>query len=57
MCIYACEPERRFAAALRGASANLNDQMLPLRPVLEGRADMLFLNRPGHGWSAHRPEQ
>ena len=36
---------------IHGASANLNDQMLPLRPPLEGRAEMLFLDRPGHGWS------
>lgn len=36
---------------LHGASANLNDQMVPLRPLLEGKAEMLFLDRPGHGWS------
>jgi pimeloyl-ACP methyl ester carboxylesterase len=36
---------------LHGASANLKDQMLPLRPLLDGRAEMLFLDRPGHGWS------
>lgn len=36
---------------IHGASANLNDQMIPLRPLLEGRAEMLFLDRPGHGWS------
>lgn len=36
---------------LHGASANLKDQMLPLRPLLEGRAEMLFVDRPGHGWS------
>jgi pimeloyl-ACP methyl ester carboxylesterase len=36
---------------LHGASANLKDQMVPLRPLLEGRAEMLFLDRPGHGWS------
>lgn len=37
--------------AIHGASANLRDQMLPLRPLLAGRAEMLFLDRPGHGWS------
>ena len=31
---------------IHGASANLKDQMLPLRPLLEGRAEMLFLDRP-----------
>jgi pimeloyl-ACP methyl ester carboxylesterase len=36
---------------IHGASANLNDQMTPLRPLLEGKSSMLFLDRPGHGWS------
>lgn len=36
---------------IHGASGNLKDQMLPLRPLLEGRAELLFLDRPGHGWS------
>ena len=36
---------------IHGASANLNDQFVPLAPLLEGRAEMLFLDRPGHGWS------
>ncbi len=36
---------------IHGASANLNDQLVPLRPVLGGRAEMLFFDRPGHGWS------
>ena len=34
---------------IHGASANLKDQMIPLRPLLEGRAELLFLDRPGHG--------
>ena len=37
---------------IHGASGNLLDQMLPIRPLLEGRAQMLFFDRPGHGWSA-----
>ena len=37
---------------VHGASSNLRDLMLPLRPLLEGRAEMLFVDRPGHGWSA-----
>ena len=37
---------------IHGASANLNDQMIPLRPLLEGRGELLFFDRPGHGWSA-----
>lgn len=36
---------------IHGASANLNDQMAPMMPLLRGRAEMLFLDRPGHGWS------
>jgi len=36
---------------IHGASANLKDQMLPLRRQFEGRAEMLFFDRPGHGWS------
>jgi pimeloyl-ACP methyl ester carboxylesterase len=36
---------------IHGASANLRDQMVPLRPLLEGRAELLFFDRPGHGWS------
>lgn len=40
---------------IHGASANLMDQMLPLRPLLEDRAEMLFLDRPGFGWSGRGP--
>ena len=40
---------------IHGASANLLDQMLPLRPLLEGRAEMLFFDRPGFGWSGRGP--
>lgn len=40
---------------IHGASGNLKDQMIPLRPLLEGRAEMLFLDRPGHGWSERGP--
>ncbi len=36
---------------IHGASGNLLDQMVPIRGLLEGRAEMLFLDRPGHGWS------
>jgi pimeloyl-ACP methyl ester carboxylesterase len=37
---------------IHGASGNLLDQMVPIRPELEGRAEMLFFDRPGHGWSS-----
>lgn len=41
---------------LHGASGNLKDQMLPSRPLLEGRAELLYLDRPGHGWSGRGEE-
>ncbi|MEO4000782.1 alpha/beta hydrolase [Mesorhizobium sp. CAU 1732] len=40
---------------IHGASGNLLDQMFPIRPLLEGRAQMLFFDRPGHGWSERGP--
>jgi pimeloyl-ACP methyl ester carboxylesterase len=36
---------------IHGASGNLRDQMHAFRTKLEGRADLLFLDRPGHGYS------
>jgi pimeloyl-ACP methyl ester carboxylesterase len=36
---------------VHGASGNLLDQMHAFRGKLEGRADMLFVDRPGHGYS------
>lgn len=36
---------------IHGASGNLRDQMIPFRSKFEGRAEMLFIDRPGHGWS------
>lgn len=36
---------------IHGASANLRDPMMAFRAKLEGRADMLFLDRPGLGFS------
>ncbi len=40
---------------VHGASGNLLDQMVPLRRHLEGRAELLFVDRPGHGWSGRGP--
>jgi pimeloyl-ACP methyl ester carboxylesterase len=42
---------------IHGASANLRDQMVPLRPLLEGRAELLFFDRPGLGWSERGPSE
>jgi pimeloyl-ACP methyl ester carboxylesterase len=36
---------------IHGASGNLRDQMRAFRARLEGRATLLFLDRPGHGYS------
>jgi pimeloyl-ACP methyl ester carboxylesterase len=36
---------------VHGASGNLLDQMHAFRDKLEGRAEMLFVDRPGHGYS------
>ncbi len=41
---------------IHGASGNLLDQEVPFRPKLEGRAEMLFVDRPGHGWSERGDE-
>ncbi len=36
---------------IHGASGNLRDQETAFRKPLEGRADLLFVDRPGHGYS------
>jgi pimeloyl-ACP methyl ester carboxylesterase len=36
---------------IHGASGNLLDQEAPFRSRFEGRSEMLFIDRPGHGWS------
>lgn len=36
---------------IHGASGNLKDPMVPFLPLLKGRAELLFFDRPGHGWS------
>lgn len=36
---------------IHGASGNLRDQALAFRKPLEGRAELLFVDRPGHGYS------
>ena len=41
---------------LHGASGNLNDQRIAFQEKLSGRADLLFVDRPGHGWSLRGPE-
>lgn len=41
---------------VHGASGNLRDQMEPFFKKLEGRGDILFIDRPGHGWSERNSE-
>jgi pimeloyl-ACP methyl ester carboxylesterase len=41
---------------LHGASGNLADQAVAFRDQLKGRADLLFVDRPGHGWSSRGPK-
>ncbi|OCO98029.1 MULTISPECIES: alpha/beta hydrolase [unclassified Ensifer] len=36
---------------IHGASGNLLDQLHAFAPALAGRAEMLFVDRPGHGYS------
>ncbi|AZN73185.1 alpha/beta hydrolase [Georhizobium profundi] len=36
---------------LHGASGNLRDQLVAFGDPLKGRAEMLFVDRPGHGYS------
>ncbi|MEP1209466.1 MAG: alpha/beta hydrolase [Rhizobiaceae bacterium] len=36
---------------LHGASGNLRDQMLPFAPALQDKARLIFVDRPGHGYS------
>jgi len=36
---------------IHGASGNLRDQAEAFRPALEGRAELVFVDRPGHGYS------
>lgn len=39
---------------IHGASGNLRDQMTPFAEHLIGKADLLFVDRPGHGWSERK---
>ena len=42
---------------IHGASGNLRDQETAFRARLEGRADLLFVDRPGHGYSERGGER
>ncbi|MBB4575531.1 alpha/beta fold hydrolase [Rhizobium lentis] len=52
--VHIRRPEHADLPALvfiHGASGNLLDQVVAFRAALEGRAEMLFVDRPGHGYS------
>ncbi|MBX5011555.1 alpha/beta hydrolase [Rhizobium lentis] len=52
--VHVPRPENADLPALifiHGASGNLLDQVVAFRAPLEGRAEMLFVDRPGHGYS------
>lgn len=40
---------------IHGASGNLRDQISPFQNISEIDADLLFIDRPGHGWSERGP--
>ncbi|MEM9574578.1 MAG: alpha/beta hydrolase [Pseudomonadota bacterium] len=40
---------------IHGASGNLRDQMNIYGKLLKGRSDLIFLDRPGHGYSTRGP--
>ena len=42
---------------IHGASGNLRDQETAFRSRLEGRAELLFVDRPGHGYSERGGEE
>ena len=41
---------------IHGASGNLRDPFGAFAKVLDGRGEMLFVDRPGHGWSERGPQ-
>ncbi|MEM1378475.1 MAG: alpha/beta hydrolase [Pseudomonadota bacterium] len=41
---------------LHGASGNLNDQRMIYEPLLKDRARLIFVDRPGHGYSHRGPD-
>ncbi len=41
---------------IHGASGNLRDQLVPLAHRLDGKTELLFVDRPGHGWSGRGPD-
>ncbi|MEP3197927.1 MAG: alpha/beta hydrolase [Lentilitoribacter sp.] len=42
---------------IHGASGNLRDQISPFPNISDIDADILFIDRPGHGWSERGPDE
>lgn len=53
--IPASRPGALTILFLHGASGNLEDLSKSLRPGLEGRHRLIFIDRPGHGYSTRGP--
>lgn len=47
--------DRLALVFVHGASGNLRDPMLAFRAMLTGRARLVFVDRPGHGYTERRP--
>ncbi len=50
-------PDLPTLVFIHGASGNLRDQAHALLKPLEGRARLLFVDRPGHGYSERGPQK
>ena len=46
------DPNTPVIVFIHGASSNLKDQLLPPQQNLQGQYRMIFVDRPGHGWSS-----
>lgn len=53
----AASAEAPTVVFLHGAVATLVDPLVAFRPSLEGRARLVFLDRPGHGYSGRQGEE
>ena len=51
------EPAAPTLLFIHGASGNLREPMTALRAPFEGRYRMVFVDRPGHGWSGRKTRQ
>ena len=45
------DPDQPTLVFIHGASGNLREPAMAFRPALSGKYRLLFVDRPGHGWS------